>query len=102
MPDLNFEIERVAPQPYAVAPLLNFKLRGGNATGEPVHSVILRCEVMLEVARRRYNDEERHRVVDVFGDPEQWERTMRSIAGTKTSGVIAVWTGSTSLARPVH
>src|SRR5262245_44346696 len=97
MPDLNFEIERVAPQPYAVAPLLNFKLRVGNATGEPVHSVILRCQMMLEVARRRYNEEERDRFLDLFGEPGQWDRTLRNMLWTNTSVVVPAFAGATTV-----
>ena len=68
MPDLNFEIEGVEPQAYAVEPLLNFKLRVSNTMGEPVHSVMLRCQVMFEVARRSYNAIEQERLLDFSGD----------------------------------
>ncbi|HEX5083263.1 MAG TPA: DUF6084 family protein, partial [Blastocatellia bacterium] len=74
-PDLNFEIEAAAPQPYAASPLLNFKLRVGAAAGERAHAVILRCQIMLEVSRRRYAPGERDRLLDLFGEPEQWDRT---------------------------
>lgn len=102
MPDLNFEIESVAPQPYAVAPLLNFKLRVGNATGELVHSVILRCQIMLEVARRRYNHEEQDRLLDLFGEPEQWDRTLRNMLWTNMSVTIPSFSGATVVDLPIH
>jgi Family of unknown function (DUF6084) len=102
LPDLNFEIESVAPQPYAAAPLLNFKLRVGNASGEPVHSVILRCQIMLEVARRPYNDEERSRFLDLFGEPEQWDRTLRNMLWTNTSVMVPAFTGVTTVDLTVH
>ena len=101
MPDLIFEIESVAPRPYTVAPLLNFKLRVGNATGEPVRSVILRCQIMLEVARRRYNDEERDRFLDLFGEPEQWDRTLRNMLWTNTSVLVPAFAGATTVDLPV-
>src|SRR5262245_46907545 len=102
LPDLNFEIESVAPQPYAAAPLLNFKLRVGNATGEPAHSVILRCQIMLEVARRPYNDEERGRFLDLFGEPEQWDRTLRNMLWTNTSVTIHSFSDAAVVDLPVH
>ena len=101
MPDLNFEIESVAPRPYAVAPLLNFKLRVGNATGEPVRSVILRCQIMLEVARRRYNDEERDQFLDLFGEPGQWDRTLRNMLWTNASVLVPSFAGATTIDLPV-
>jgi len=102
VPDLNFEIESVAPQPYAATPLLNFKLRVSNATLEPAHSVILRCQIMLEVARRRYSHEESDRLLDLFGAPGQWDRTLRDMLWTNTSVVIPAFTGDTTVDLPVH
>jgi hypothetical protein len=102
VPDLNFEIESVAPQPYAATPLLNFKLRVSASTGEPVGSVILRCQIMLEVARRRYSQEESDRLLDLFGEPGQWERTLRDMLWTNTSVVVPAFTGHTTFDLPVH
>jgi hypothetical protein len=102
MPDLNFEIESVAPQPYAATPLLNFKLRVDNATGEPVRSVILRCQIMLEAQRRRYSQEESDRLLELFGEPGQWDRTLRDMLWTTTSVVVTEFTGDTTVDLPVH
>jgi len=102
LPDLNFEIESVAPQPYAAAPLLNFKLRVVNAAGEPAHTVILRCQIMLDVTRRRYSAEEQERLLDLFGAPEQWDRTLRNMLWTNTSVVVPAFTGATFVDLPVQ
>jgi hypothetical protein len=100
--DLNFEIESVAPQPYAAAPLLNFKLRVGAATGEPAQAVILRCQIMLEVSRRRYDPQEQDRLLDLFGEPGQWDRTLRNMLWTNTSVVVPAFTGATVVDLPIH
>src|SRR5262249_54876641 len=102
MPDLNFEIEGVAAQPFAVTPLLNFKLRVGASTREPVRSVILRCQIMFEVARRRYSHEESDRLVDLFGEPGQWDRTLHDMLWTNTSVVVPAFTGGATVDLPVH
>jgi Family of unknown function (DUF6084) len=102
VPDLSFEIETVAPQPYAVAPLLNFKLRVSNATGEPTHTVILRCQIMLDVTRRRYSADEQDRLLDLFGGPEQWDRTLRNMLWTNTSVVVPAFAGATVVDLPVY
>ena len=102
MPDLSFEIESVEPQPYAAAPLLNFKLRVGNATGEPTHAVILRCQIMLEVSRRRYGPKEQARLLDLFGEPGQWDRTLRAMLWTNTSVMVPAFTGATVVDLPIH
>jgi hypothetical protein len=101
VPELNFEIESVAPRPYAAAPELNFKLRVVNATGEPTHTVILRCQIMLDVTRRRYSAEEQERLLDLFGEPEQWDRTLRNMLWTNTSVVVPAFAGATVVDLPV-
>src|SRR5262249_181780 len=102
MPDLNFEIESVAPQPYAATPLLNFKLRVDNTTPERTHSVILRCQIMLEVSRRSYSHEEIDRLFDLFGGPGQWDRTLRDMLWTNTSVVVPAFTSETTVDLPIH
>jgi len=102
MPELNFEIDGVAPQPYAAAPSLNFKLRVVDATGEPAHTVILRCQIMIDVTRRRYGAEEQESLLDLFGEPEQWDRTLRNMLWTNTSVVVPAFTGATVVDLPVQ
>jgi hypothetical protein len=102
MPDLNFEIESVEPQAYAVEPLLNFKLRVSNTMGEPVHSVMLRCQIMFEVARRSYTAVEQERLLDLFGETSQWDRTLRNMLWTNTSLMIPSFTDSTVVDMPIH
>ena len=101
MPDLSFEIESVAPQFHAASPLLNFKLRVANSMGEPIHTVILRCQIMLEVARRRYSGKEQGQLLDLFGPPGQWDRTLHSMLWTNTSVVIPAFRGSAAVDLPV-
>ncbi len=95
MPDLNFQVEAVAPLLYAVAPTLVFKLRITNTTAEPIHSVLLRCQIMLEVTRRRYTNEEQEKLLDLFGAPEQWDRSLRSMLWTNTIISVPSFTEST-------
>ena len=70
MPDLDFRVESAAAVPFAAAPLLGFRIGVSNAhASEPVYSVLLRCQIQLEVTRRRYNEQEQERLVDLFASP---------------------------------
>jgi len=96
MPDLEFRVEGVEVVPYAAAPLLAFRLAVRN--GEPdevIHTVVLRCQVMIEVTRRRYDRDEEERLRDLFGEPERWGKTLRTMLWTHTSGVLQPFTGET-------
>jgi Family of unknown function (DUF6084) len=60
MPDLHFEVEGVEPQRFAAAPSLLFKLRLTETASPPapIQTVVLRCQIRIEPARRRYTDTE--------------------------------------------
>src|SRR5271168_2320796 len=55
MPNLSFMIDEASVVPFAIAPTLAFKLRIKNADPvRTIHTVALRCQIQLEVTRRRY------------------------------------------------
>ena len=88
MPELNFQIEKAEPQPFTAAPTLLFKLRITNAVpGETVHSVALRCQIQLEVARRPYSAEDQKQLRDLFGEPDRWGQTLKTMLWTHASVV---------------
>lgn len=83
MPNLSFEIEGAEAVPYAATPILGFKLRVSNADAEEqIEAVALTCQIRLDVTRRRYNEEEKERLSDLFGEPERWSHTLRSMLWT--------------------
>ena len=96
MPDLSFQVESVAPVPYAAAPLLGFKLHVINAVAaEPIHSIVLRCQIQIEATRRRYGPEEQARLLDLFGEPDRWSQTLRSMLWTHVNTGVPPFTGYT-------
>jgi len=68
MPDLNFEIASVEVPAFAATPTLLFKLRIDNAIEqENVHTVILRCQIQINVTHRRYSRESQAKLLEIFG-----------------------------------
>ena len=103
MPDLSFKIEEAVVVPFAIAPTLAFKLRITNAdAGETIHTVALRSQIQIEVTRRRYTPEEQARMRDLFGEPERWSQTLRSLLWTHVGIVVPSFQGSTLVDLPVH
>jgi hypothetical protein len=97
MPDLNITVEEASAVPYAVSPTLSFLLRVVNANPlETIHTVVLRCQIQIEVARRSYNGSDQARLRDLFGEPERWGQTLRSMLWTHASTVLPSFRGSTS------
>ena len=102
MPDLSFSIEGAEVVPFAVTPQLAFKLRVRNADpDEAVHTVALHCQIQIEATRRRYHPEEQERLKDLFGEPERWGQTLRTLLWTHTSVVVPPFVGSAEVDLPV-
>jgi hypothetical protein len=97
MPDLAITVEKAEAVPFAASPMLAFRLRVLNAdAAERIHTVVLRCQVQIEVARRNYSAQDQERLRDLFGEPERWGQTLRNLLWTNTSVVIPQFAGFAS------
>jgi hypothetical protein len=102
MPDLTFQVESASAVSFAAAPLLNFKLRIANADPElRIQTIALRCQIQLDVTKRHYTEGEHEKLLDLFGEPERWGRTLRAMLWTHTSTVVTPFRGSTVVDLPV-
>ncbi|MGA3210589.1 MAG: DUF6084 family protein [Terriglobales bacterium] len=102
MPDLSFQVEGVEMVPHSSAPQLAFQLRLANSDPAVViHTVVLRCQIQLEVAGRRYSPEEQARLRDLFDDPSRWGQTLKTLLWTHASTVVPSFQGSTVVQVPV-
>jgi hypothetical protein len=95
MPDPRLTIEGAEVVQYAAAPLLAFKLRIANhPSEETIHTVALRAQIQIEATRRKYDANEQARLLDLFGEPDRWGQTLRSMLWTHASVVVPRFTGS--------
>lgn len=103
MPDLDFQVEAAEPQRHAAAPLLRFQLRVREVAAAPVsiHGVLLRCQIRIEPARRRYSAAEQGRLIDLFSTPERWGQTLRPFLWTQVSIMVPPFTGVGGAELPV-
>ena len=101
MPDLSFEVDGAAAVPFCESPLLAFRLRVANRSGEPIHSIMLRCQIMIETTRRSYTAEERPKLADLFGYPEQWKQTLHGMLWTISTVLVPAFSDTTVTDLPV-
>ena len=86
MPELHFQIEGAEAVSHAAAPLLALQLRVRNTPAtEEIHSILLRCQVQIQPAKRRYLAEEQEGLTELFGEPERWSRTVRPLLWMNTT-----------------
>jgi hypothetical protein len=85
VPDLNFSIVDARAERHAAHPSLSFRIRIRDASGPPVHAVLLRVQVQIQPRRRPYTAIEQERLGDLFGDPSRWRETVRPLLWANTS-----------------
>jgi hypothetical protein len=61
-----------------------------------VYAVALTAQVMIEPARRQYDAETRAKLVELFGPPERWATTTRSLVWHQADALVPAFTGSTT------
>lgn len=94
VPQLAFAVRGVAALRPSAAPTLRFTLTI-DAGGAAVRSVALDVQVQIAAARRRYTQEEIPPLADLFGTPERWGETLRTLPWTRATLVVSAFEGST-------
>jgi hypothetical protein len=100
-PDPEFAVLGARPVRYAAAPMLALDLQVSEPTGRHVYMIALSIQLMIEPARRRYDDATRERLVELFGAPERWAVTTRSLVWSQLDVVVPAFTGSTTVSVPI-
>jgi Family of unknown function (DUF6084) len=100
-PDLEFAVIGARPVKYAAAPMLNLDLQVSETTGTQLYMVALTVQLMIEPARRAYDDATRERLVELFGAPERWAVTTRSLVWSKLDVLVPAFSGTTTVAIPI-
>lgn len=96
MPELSFKVEQASVVPFAASPTIAFQLHVANVPADQaIHTIALNCQIQIEVTRRRYTPEEQQQMLDLFGEPDRWSQTLRSLLWTNVSAVLPGFRGST-------
>ena len=101
MSPLSFSVVDARPEAHAAVPTLMLRLRIDAATPEPVHAVALRCQIMIEPQRRRYEPNEEERLTELFGETPRWGDTLRPFLWTNVGMTIPGFTGGTDVDLPI-
>jgi len=91
----DFAVLDVTPEPYAAAPTLRFRMRVDASDPGAVESIALRCQIRIEPQRRRYTDEEKNRLAELFGATPRWGDTLKPFLWTHASTTVRAFKAST-------
>lgn len=101
-PEPQFEVLGARARRHAALPTLEFDVHVTEPTGRGVHFIALTAQVMIEPARRRYEPADHERLVELFGAPERWATTTRSLVWTIASVLVPAFTGATTFQIPIE
>jgi hypothetical protein len=89
------EVLGAQPAAHTAAPASVLRLRIAIGGGR-VHAATLRVHVQLNVRRRRYSDEERRRLYELFGGEADFARMLRPITWAQSTLVLAGFDAETT------
>jgi hypothetical protein len=97
MSQLEFKVTGVEPAARGLTPLLQFQLEITNQPDtEEIRSIMLQSQVQIQTPLRNYNTREKERLVELFGLPPEWGRTLRTRLWANCTTLVGPFAGSTS------
>lgn len=101
MSDVSFQVLDARAEPYAAAPTILFRLRVTEASNQPVQSIALRAQIMIEPRKRHYSSPEEERLLELFGEPHRWGDTLQTLLWTHASVSVPAFSGMVDVDLPV-
>jgi hypothetical protein len=94
-PELRFSVEGAASVPHAAVPTLAFALRIAAAPGVAIRSVLLDVQIQIAARQRSYDAAAEEQLLEVFGVPDQWASTLRTLSWTWATVVAPAFSDAT-------
>jgi hypothetical protein len=95
-PEPSFEITGAAHIPFTAAPTMLFSATVTDPSGFAVQSIALTIQVMIDPAKRGYDDETRVRLQELFGPPASWAPATSGLAWARVATTVPGFQGATS------
>ena len=101
LPEPEFAVLGVRTVRHAAAPSLTLDLQVTEPSGRPVYMIALSIQLMIEPARRTYDEDTHERLEELFGAPERWAVTTRSLVWAQLDVLVPAFTGTTIVTVPL-
>jgi hypothetical protein len=101
VPDLDFRVVEASVWEHAAAPTLRFGVEVECAGAEPIRALQLGVQLRIAAQSRAYDAATQARLADLFGAPERWRSTLRSLYWTQATVSVPAFTGRTRVELPV-
>lgn len=92
-PELRFAVRSAEPLEYAAVPTLKFAL-AIEAPGETaIRSVLLDVQIQIAARQRGYSAWAQERLLELFGTPDRWSTTLRTLPWLRATLIVPPFTG---------
>jgi hypothetical protein len=98
-PSLAFAIDTARAVEYAAVATLAFDLRVSST--RPVRALQLDVQLQIAARRRSYDEPEQERLWELFGTPDRWSDTLRTLPWLRASLAVPPFAGETLIELPV-
>jgi len=101
VPELTFGVTDAAPERHCAVPTVNFTLRIERDGGGPIRSVLLDVQVQIAARQRPYSEREQVMLGELFGTPDRWSTTLRTVLWTRATLVVPPFVDATEATLPI-
>ena len=95
-PEPSFVIDGVGHLPFAAAPTMVFSGTASDPAGFEIQSIALTVAVMIDPARRGYDEPTRERLAELFGPPASWAPSTQGLAWAQVGAVVPAFVVSST------
>lgn len=96
-PEPEFAVIGTRAMRHAAAPVLLVDLQVSENSGRQIYMIALTVQVMIEPARRSYDEPTRGRLLELFGPPEQWSVSTTNLVFAQLDVLVPAFTGSVTV-----
>lgn len=101
MVELSFTCLDVRPERFGAGPRLLFRVGIAESAGRPIHSIALRCQVLVDPQRRDYAQREEELLESFFGGTSHWGDAIRPMRFGTVFAMVPAFVGSTEIELPM-
>jgi len=98
VPEPEFAVAGAGHLAFAAAPTMVFTVTATEPGGAQIQSMALSVQVMIDPARRGYDDATRDRLAELFGPPATWAPSTQGLSWARVAAAVPAFEGETIFA----
>jgi Family of unknown function (DUF6084) len=95
VPMPEFAVENAGHLAFAAAPTMVFAITATEPSGLDIQSMSLSIQVMIDPARRGYDEATRERLAELFGPPATWTPSTQGLSWARVAAAVPAFTEET-------